>query len=58
MPNWEALQVALERLRINAIAGRAKQAEGELAYLLDQLHYLHVELNRTHVVECERKEPR
>jgi hypothetical protein len=57
-PNWEAMQVALERLRINHIAGRGKQAEGELAYLLDQLHHLHVELKRVTVIECERKEVR
>ena len=57
-PNWEAMQVALEKLRINAVAGRTKLAEGELTYLLDHLHQLHVEMHRTKVVEDERKEER
>jgi len=58
MPNWEAMGVALEKLRINTIAGRAKQAEGELSYLLDHLHAMRVDLHRKVEVECQRKEER
>jgi hypothetical protein len=57
-PHWEAMAIALERLRINTIAGRLKQAESELTYLLDHLHHLHMELHRKVEVECERKEVR
>jgi len=57
-PHWEAMAIALERLRIDYTAGRGKQAESELIYLLDHLHHLHMELKRTTVVECERKEER
>lgn len=57
-PNWEALQICLERLRIDHTAGRLKQAESELLYLIDHLHHVKAQMHRTVEVEDERKEPR
>ena len=44
MPNWEAMQVALERLRIMTISGRRVEAFDEFEYLLTNLIKLRNEI--------------
>jgi hypothetical protein len=56
--NWEAMQVALERIRIGYIAGRLKHEENMLLWLIDQLHKIEIDMNRRYEVEDERKEER
>ena len=41
--NWEAMQVALERLRIMTISGRHTESKAELVYLIDNLNKLLME---------------
>ena len=45
--NWEALEVALQKLKIATIAGRTRVVQEELIYLLDNLGKLADEMQRT-----------
>ena len=48
--NWEALQIALERLKIATVAGRTRTVQEELLYLLENLGRLADEISRTEEV--------
>ena len=56
--NWEAMQIALEKIRIGYVSGRLIHEKNMLLWMIDQLHKIEVEMNRRYEVEDERKEVR
>jgi len=56
--NWEAMQIALEKIRIGYVSGRLIHEKNMLLWMIDQLHKIEVEMNRRYEVEDERKEAR
>ena len=56
--NWEAMQVALEKIRIGYVSGRLIHEKNVLLWMIDQLHKIQAEMNHRHEVEDERKEVR
>jgi hypothetical protein len=56
--NWEAMQVALEKIRIGYVSGRLVHEKNVLLWMIDQLHKIQAEMNHRHEVEDERKEVR